>query len=60
MTNNNIIVNATDYERAQALAIKAQEIFNNDLRPISSATNASSAINKIKIKNNNVSMFLIL
>jgi hypothetical protein len=48
MTNNNTLVNATDYERAQALAIKAQEIFNNDLKPISSATSASSAISKIE------------
>ena len=48
MTNNNTLVNATDYERAQALAIKAEEIFNNDLKPISSATNASSAISKIE------------
>jgi hypothetical protein len=45
---NNTLVNAIDYERAQALAIKAEEIFNNDLKPISSATNASSAISKIE------------
>jgi hypothetical protein len=45
---NNTLVNAIDYERAQTLAIKAQEIFNNDLRPISSTTNASSAISKIE------------
>jgi hypothetical protein len=45
---NNTLVNAIDYELAQALAIKAQEIFNNDLKPISSTTNASSAISKIE------------
>jgi hypothetical protein len=49
--NNNItIVNTTAYEQAQGLAMRAQEIFNNDLKPtssvndsLSSSANASSA-----------------
>jgi hypothetical protein len=51
INNNNItIVNTTAYEQAQGLAMRAQEIFNNDLKPtssvndsLSSSANASSA-----------------
>ena len=33
-TNNSIIKNITEYQTAQSLATKAQEVFNKDLKPI--------------------------
>ena len=40
-SRNNTLVDRTDYQSAQALAAKAQEIFNNELK--STAPNSSSA-----------------
>jgi hypothetical protein len=35
---NNIIVNVADYQTAQALSDKAQQIFNKELKPIAAST----------------------
>jgi hypothetical protein len=40
--NNNAIINTTSYQQAQGLAIRALQIFNNDLKPTSSANGPSS------------------
>jgi hypothetical protein len=39
--NNSTVVNATAYQQAQGLAVRAQEIFSNDLKPTSSVTGSS-------------------
>jgi hypothetical protein len=38
--NNSNVINATAYQQAQGLAMIAQQIFNNDLKPASSANNS--------------------
>lgn len=40
--NNNTIINTTSYQQAQGLAIRALQIFNNDLKPTSSVNSPSS------------------
>jgi hypothetical protein len=40
--NNNTIINTTAYQQAQGLAIRALQIFNNDLKPTSSVNGPSS------------------
>lgn len=46
---NNIIVNVADYQTAQALSDKAQQIFNKDLKPITVATsNVTTFIIKLE------------
>ena len=37
-SNNTVIKNITDYQTAQSLAAKAQEIFNKNLKPISGSS----------------------
>lgn len=48
--SNTVIKNMTDYQTAQLLAAKAQEIFNKNLKPIcsssSNATNANAEVEK--------------
>ena len=41
--NNRILVNITAYQQAQGLATRAQQIFNNDLKPRSSLNVSSSS-----------------
>jgi hypothetical protein len=38
--NSSTVVNTTAYQQAQGLAMRAQEIFSNDLKPTSSVTNS--------------------
>jgi hypothetical protein len=46
---NNIIVNPADYQTAQALSNKAQQIFNKDLKPIAAPTsNVTTFIVKLE------------
>jgi hypothetical protein len=46
---NNIIVNLADYQTAQALSDKAQQIFNKDLKPLAAATsNVTTFIVKLE------------
>jgi hypothetical protein len=45
---NYTLVNITDYQSAQALATKAQEIFNNELKPLA---NRNSTDNIAKLEN---------
>jgi len=46
---NNIIVNVADYQTAQALSDKAQQIFNKDLKPIAASTsNVTTFIVKLE------------
>ena len=44
---NYTLVNVADYQSAQALAAKAQEIFNNELRPLANS-NATNSIAKLE------------
>ena len=44
---NYTLVNVADYQSAQALAAKAQEIFNNELRPLANG-NATNSIAKFE------------
>ena len=37
---NHTLINVVDYQSAQALAAKAQEIFNNELKPLANATDS--------------------
>jgi hypothetical protein len=41
--DNSTVVNITAYQQAQGLAIRAQQIFNNDLKPTSSVNGPSSS-----------------
>ena len=41
--NNNTIINTTSYQQAQGLAIRALQIFNNDLKPTSSVNGPYSS-----------------
>ena len=41
--NNNTIINTTSYQQAQGLAIRALQIFNNDLKPTSSVNGPTSS-----------------
>jgi septal ring factor EnvC (AmiA/AmiB activator) len=46
---NNIIVNLADYQTAQALSDKAQQIFNKDLKPLAATTsNVTTFIVKLE------------
>jgi hypothetical protein len=40
--DNSTVVNTTAYQQAQGLAMRAQQIFNNDLKPTSSVNGPSS------------------
>ena len=41
--DNSTVVNTTAYQQAQGLAMRAQQIFNNDLKPTSSVNGPSSS-----------------
>jgi hypothetical protein len=41
---NYVLVNVADYQSAQALAAKAQEIFNNELRPLANRNSTESIV----------------
>jgi hypothetical protein len=43
--NNAIIKNITEYQIAQSLAAKAQEVFNHNLKPIAPSAASTSAAN---------------
>lgn len=45
MANGNTIKNMTDYQTAQSLAAKAQDIFNKNLKPLAAATSKVTAAN---------------
>jgi hypothetical protein len=45
--SNYTLVNVADYQSAQALSAKAQEIFNNELRPLANR-NATNSIAKLE------------
>jgi hypothetical protein len=45
--SNYTLVNVADYQGAQALATKAQEILNNELRPLANR-NATNSIAKLE------------
>ncbi|MBV9176602.1 MAG: hypothetical protein JO297_06160 [Nitrososphaeraceae archaeon] len=43
MTSSNTIKNLTDYQTAQSLAAKAQEIFNKNLKPLAATSKVTAA-----------------
>lgn len=43
MTSSNTIKNVTDYQTAQSLAAKAQEVFNKNLKPIATSPKLTAA-----------------
>jgi len=45
VNGNTIIKNMTDYQTAQSLAAKAQDIFNKNLKPLAAATSKVTAAN---------------
>jgi hypothetical protein len=45
---NNMIVNLADYQTAQALSDKAQQIFNKDLKPKAATSNVTTFIGKLE------------
>jgi hypothetical protein len=47
-TTHNIIVNLADYQTAQALSDKAQQIFNKELKPIAATSNVTTFIVKLE------------
>jgi hypothetical protein len=48
---NNIIVNVADYQTAQALSDKAQQIFNEDIKPIAAEPTSNVTTFIIKLEN---------
>jgi hypothetical protein len=50
----------TDYQTAQSLVTKAQEIFDKNLKPISNVTNTNAEIEKDQLRNsiNNKAPFM--
>jgi hypothetical protein len=45
MNRNYSLVDITDYQSAQALATKAQEIFNTELKPIAPGNSSAFVVN---------------
>jgi hypothetical protein len=48
---NNIIVNVADYQTAQALSDKAQQIFNEDIKPIAAEPTSNVTTFIVKLEN---------
>ena len=48
MSNNYTLANAEEYQSAQALAAKALDIFNNELKPMKSDNDSTVSISKIE------------
>lgn len=48
MNENNTLVNATDYQTAQALAERAQELFSDELQHLTAENNSSTSLSNLE------------